>query len=49
MIFIIFFTSLLISLFSFFLLIPRLKDAGITGKDMHKPDAPEISEMGAFV
>jgi len=27
-------------------LIPRLKDAGITGKDMHKPDAPEISEMG---
>lgn len=46
MIFIIFFTSLLISLFSFFLLIPRLKDAGITGKDMHKPDTPEISEMG---
>ena len=32
-------------------LIPRLRAAGITGKDLHKPGQPEIPEMGglAFV
>jgi len=29
-------------------LIPRLKAAGITGKDMNKPDKPEIAEMGGI-
>lgn len=29
-------------------LIPRLRKAGITGKDMNKPDRPEVAEMGGF-
>lgn len=40
--------SFIISLLAFYLLIPRLKKAGITGKDMNKPGKPEISEMGGI-
>ncbi|MGQ9614937.1 MAG: hypothetical protein ACUVWJ_00880 [Spirochaetota bacterium] len=40
--------SFIISLLALYLLIPRLKKAGITGKDMNKPDKPEISEMGGI-
>ncbi len=29
-------------------LIPRLKDRGIVGKDVHKRDKPEIPEMGGI-
>ncbi len=29
-------------------LIPRLKSAGIVGKDVHKPEKPEIAERGGF-
>jgi len=29
-------------------LIPKLKKAGLTGRDVNKPDKPEIPEMGGF-
>lgn len=29
-------------------LIPKLRAAGIVGKDVHKPGQPEIPEMGGF-
>ena len=29
-------------------LIPKLKRAGLTGKDVNKPDKPEVPEMGGF-
>ena len=29
-------------------LIPRLRRAGIVGRDMHKPGQPEIPEMGGL-
>jgi UDP-N-acetylglucosamine--dolichyl-phosphate N-acetylglucosaminephosphotransferase len=44
-----FLCSLLVSLFSFSLVIPALKRAGITGKDLHKPGQPEVAEMGGLV
>ncbi|MFH1087700.1 MAG: hypothetical protein V1737_03855 [Chloroflexota bacterium] len=49
MILLTFLCSLLVSLFSFPLVIPRLKRAGITGKDMNKPGQPEIAEMGGVI
>ncbi len=30
------------------LLIPRLKSCGITGKDVNKPNKPEVAEMGGI-
>lgn len=44
----VFIFSFITSLSSFLLLIPRLKNAGITGKDMNKPDKPAIAEMGGI-
>ena len=42
-----------ISVLASFLLYPRvirrLKREGITGKDMNKPDRPEVAEMGGLV
>jgi len=38
--------SLLVAFFAVLILIPHLKRAGIVGKDIHKPDQPEIPEMG---
>jgi UDP-N-acetylglucosamine--dolichyl-phosphate N-acetylglucosaminephosphotransferase len=38
-----------VSLFSFPLVIPRLKRSGITGKDLNKPGQPEIADMGGLV
>ncbi|MBN2251275.1 MAG: hypothetical protein JW724_04300 [Candidatus Altiarchaeota archaeon] len=29
-------------------IIPKLKKAGLTGKDVNKPDKPEVAEMGGF-
>jgi len=54
-----FFVSLLVSFFCVPLLIPRLRRAGIVGKDLHKPcgidnsedipqGRPEVSEMGGL-
>jgi len=40
--------SLLASLFVVPILVPRLRQAGILGKDMHKPDQSEIPEMGGL-
>ncbi|MEM4359370.1 MAG: hypothetical protein QXT45_02450 [Candidatus Bilamarchaeaceae archaeon] len=49
------FLYILIILFSFFvtfvfsvILIPRLKRFGITGKDVNKPDKPDVAEMGGI-
>jgi UDP-N-acetylglucosamine--dolichyl-phosphate N-acetylglucosaminephosphotransferase len=39
-----FLTTLVLSHF----LIPRLKRFGISGKDVHKPDKPEVAEMGGI-
>jgi UDP-N-acetylglucosamine--dolichyl-phosphate N-acetylglucosaminephosphotransferase len=44
-----FLCALIVSLFSFPLMIPRLKRVGITGKDLNKPGQPEIAEMGGLV
>lgn len=41
--------SFLASFFSFPIVIPALKKAGITGKDLHKPGQPEVAEMGGLV
>jgi len=41
------FSFLMTYIFSYFL-IPRLKRSGIVGKDMNKPDTPEIPEMGGI-
>lgn len=44
----IFLVSFIVAFFAFPLLIPRLKQAGIVGKDMHKPEKPEVAEMGGL-
>jgi UDP-N-acetylglucosamine--dolichyl-phosphate N-acetylglucosaminephosphotransferase len=49
MILVSFLISLLVSFFSFSLVIPALKRAKVTGKDLHKPGQPEIAEMGGLV
>lgn len=40
--------SLLTTFVALRLLIPRLKQAGIVGRDLHKPGQPEIPEMGGL-
>lgn len=40
--------SLAASWLAFQLLIPRLKASGLTGRDLHKPDHPEVPEMGGL-
>ena len=40
--------ALLVTIVAVILLIPRLRHAGIVGKDMHKPGKPEIPEMGGL-
>jgi len=40
--------ALLVSLASTWVLIPKLRAAGIVGKDVHKPGQPEIPEMGGL-
>jgi UDP-N-acetylglucosamine--dolichyl-phosphate N-acetylglucosaminephosphotransferase len=40
--------SFVVSFVGAWILIPRLKRAGIVGKDMHKPGQPEIPEMGGL-
>lgn len=40
--------SLLTTFVVLYLLIPRLKQAGIVGRDLHKPGQPEIPEMGGL-
>lgn len=45
----IFFISFLLALVVFPKAIPRLKRAGIVGKDLNKPGQPEIAEMGGLV
>jgi len=42
------FMAFIITFLSTSFLIPRLKRSGITGKDINKPDAPEIPEMGGI-
>ena len=44
-----FLCAFMVSYFSFPVVIPALKRAGITGKDLHKPGQPEIAEMGGLV
>jgi len=44
----IFFISLVASLLILPILIPRLKQAGITGRDLNKPGEPEVAEMGGL-
>jgi UDP-N-acetylglucosamine--dolichyl-phosphate N-acetylglucosaminephosphotransferase len=43
-----FFISFSATFFAIHLLIPRLKRAGIVGRDMNKPGQPEIPEMGGL-
>ena len=40
--------SVLVTFFSVPILIARLKRAGISGNDVHKPGQPEVSEMGGL-
>ncbi|MFH2106462.1 MAG: glycosyltransferase 4 family protein [Candidatus Micrarchaeota archaeon] len=40
--------SFLICFLFTYLLIPRLRRVGISGKDINKPDAPEVAEMGGL-
>ena len=44
----VFVASLLTAGIGVVLLIPRLRRAGITGKDMHKAGKPAIAEMGGL-
>jgi UDP-N-acetylglucosamine--dolichyl-phosphate N-acetylglucosaminephosphotransferase len=46
--FLVLFTALIVTFFTMKLLIPRLKQAGITGKDLNKEQAPEVPEMGGL-
>ncbi|MFB6272542.1 MAG: hypothetical protein ABEL51_06575 [Salinibacter sp.] len=48
MILAVFVLSLLASLLSFRVLVPRLRESGLTGRDMHKRAKPEIPEMGGL-
>ena len=41
--------SLVVSYFSFPLVIQAFRRASITGNDRHKPGNPDISEMGGLV
>ncbi len=45
----IFLVSFFTTLFLFPAAIPRLKRAGIRGKDMNKPHQPEVAEMGGII
>jgi len=47
--FFLFLTAFLITLAIFPLIIPRLKQSKIVGKDMHKEGMPEVPEMGVFL
>lgn len=40
--------GLLVTVVAVVLLVPRLRRAGITGQDMHKPGKPEVAEMGGL-
>jgi len=44
----IFFVSFIVGLFGISHLIPMLRQAGITGKDVNKPGRPDIPEMGGL-
>ena len=48
MIFAVLVASFLVSFVTVPVLIPRLRRAGIVGRDMHKPGQPEIPEMGGL-
>ena len=41
--------SFLVTFFGFRVIIPRLKEAGITGKNMNSEEQEEIPEMGGLV
>lgn len=45
----IFTVSFLLTFLMFPRVIPRLKKAGIVGRDLHKPGQPEVAEMGGLV
>lgn len=45
----IFLISFFVTTLMFPWVIPRLKKAGIVGKDLHKPGQPEVAEMGGLV
>jgi len=45
----IFSVSFLLTFLMFPRVIPRLKKAGIVGRDLHKPGQPEVAEMGGLV
>jgi UDP-N-acetylglucosamine--dolichyl-phosphate N-acetylglucosaminephosphotransferase len=49
MIFLIFLVSFAVSFVGFPIIIPRLKRAGITGKNMNSEKQEEIPEMGGLV
>jgi len=49
MVFLIFMVSFLVSFISFPIVIPRLKEAGIIGKNMNSESQEEIPEMGGLV
>jgi UDP-N-acetylglucosamine--dolichyl-phosphate N-acetylglucosaminephosphotransferase len=49
MVWVAFVCALVVSFISFPLVIPRLKRAGITGKDLNKPGQPEIANIGGLV
>ncbi|MCG2790824.1 MAG: hypothetical protein L6305_03630 [Actinomycetia bacterium] len=49
MIFLIFIVSFIVSFISFPIVIPRLKEAGIVGKNMNSESQEEIPEMGGLV
>ena len=40
--------SFLVTYIFTYLLIPRLKRFKLTGKDVNKPDQPEVAEMGGI-
>ena len=43
-----FVAALFVTIIAVILLVPRLRRAGIMGKDMHKPGRPEVTEMGGL-
>jgi len=44
----VFFVAMLGGSLSAVILAPKLRAAGIVGKDLHKPSQPEIPEMGGL-
>lgn len=48
-IFVVLIVSFIVTFLAFRFVIPRLRQAGIVGKDLHKPDQPEVPEMGGLV